>query len=219
VFRYRHVSTPAQRQQTKWVLYSLALQFTLMISAGSAWVMVWDLPSGSLVPWWLLAANLVFSASSTFLPVSLTIAVMRYRLFDIDVIIHRTLVYGTLTAALAAAYFGGIALAQAGFRVLTGQESQLAIVVSTLAIAALFQPLRRRIQDGIDRRFYRRRYDAAQALAAFSATARNEVDLEELSAAMVALVSDTLQPRGVSLWLRPPGLDRFTSPPGADRPP
>ena len=146
-----------------------------------------------------------------FVPIALTIAVMRYRLFDIDLIIHRTLVYGALTAALAVVYFAGVTLAQALFRALTGQESQFAVVVSTLAIAALFQPLRRRIQAGIDRRFYRRKYDARQALAAFSATARDEVDLEALSRAMVSLVSETIQPAHISLWLSEAEISREES--------
>src|SRR5206468_572412 len=123
--------------------------------------------------------------------------------YDIDLLINRALVYGALTAALALVYFGTIALLQQLFRALTGQGSQLAIVASTLAIAALFQPLRRRLQATIDRRFYRRKYNAAKTLAAFAATLRDETDLEQLSARLMAVVEETLQPAHAALWLRP----------------
>ena len=139
------------------------------------------------------------------IPVAVGIAVLKYRLYDIDVIINRTLVYGSLTAMLMAVYFGGVATTQAILRTLTGQEKQpqLAIVVSTLVIAALFNPLRRRIQAFIDRRFYRRKYDAAKTLEAFSAKLRDETDLDALSDDLVGVVRETMQPAHVSLWLRP----------------
>jgi hypothetical protein len=135
-------------------------------------------------------------------------AVLKYRLFDIDVVINRTLVYGSLTAMLLAVYFGGVATTQAIFSALTGQEQQpqLAIVVSTLVIAALFTPLRRRIQSFIDRRFYRRKYDAAKTLEAFSAKLREETDLEALNSELLGVVRETMQPAHVSLWLRPDKL-------------
>ena len=131
-----------------------------------------------------------------------SIAILRYRLWDIDVLINRALVYGTLTVSLGAAYFAAVLLLQTAFRAVTDQGGSVAIVVSTLAIAALFQPMRGRIQAAIDQRFYRRRYDAARTLAAFIATARDEVDLERLSEALVAAVEETMQPAHVSLWLR-----------------
>ncbi len=133
------------------------------------------------------------------------IAILKYRLYEIDLLINRTLVYGSLTAMLAAVYFGGVATTRAIFRALTGQEEQpqLAIVVSTLVIAALFSPLRRRIQSFIDRRFYRRKYDARKTLEAFSAKLRDETDLEALSDDLVEVVRETMQPAYVSLWLRP----------------
>jgi ADP-ribosylglycohydrolase len=139
------------------------------------------------------------------IPVAAGIAILKYRLYDIDVVINSTLVYGSLTTALALTYFGGVATTQAIFRALTGQEQQpqLAIVVSTLVIAALFNPLRRQVQAFVDRRFYRRKYDAAKTLAAFSAKLRNETDLEALNSALVGAVRETMQPAHVSLWLRP----------------
>src|SRR3712207_4981023 len=132
--------------------------------------------------------------------------ILRYRLYDIDVLINRTLVYGMLTLTLAAVYVGGVMGLQAIFRALTGQEEQpqLAIVVSTLVIAALFNPLRRRIQGFIDRRFYRRKYDAEKTLAAFSARLRDETDLEQLTDELLAVLRETIQPAHASMWLRPP---------------
>ena len=137
-------------------------------------------------------------------PVAVGFAVLKYRLYDIDLLVNRTLVYGSLTASLALVYFGGVATTQVIFRALTGQavQSQLAIVVSTLIIAALFNPLRGRIQRFIDRSFYRSKYDAAKTLEAFSAKLRDETDLEALSGDLVRVVRETMQPAHVSLWLR-----------------
>jgi hypothetical protein len=139
------------------------------------------------------------------IPIATGIAILRYRLYDIDLLINRTLVYGALTAMLVAVYFGGVATTQTIFRALTGQEQQpqLAVVVSTLVIAALFNPLRRRIQAFIDRHFYRRKYDAAKTLEAFSAKLRDETNLEALNDELVTVVRETMQPAHVSLWLRP----------------
>jgi hypothetical protein len=137
------------------------------------------------------------------IPMSIGIAVLRYHLFDIDVLINRTLVYGALSVSLAVVYIGSVVLLQATLRTLTGQGTQLTVVVSTLAIAALFNPLRRRIQAFIDRRFYRRKYDAAKTLETFSAKLREETDLDALSDDLVGVVRETMQTAHVSLWLRP----------------
>jgi hypothetical protein len=144
-------------------------------------------------------------ATLSAIPVAVGTAVLKYHLYDIDHIINRTLVYGALTATLLAVYFGGVAMTQAIFRSLMGQaeQPQLAVVVSTLAIAALFNPLRRRLQGLVDRRFYRKKYDARKTLEAFSVKLRDETDLEALNEDLVGVVRETMQPAHVSLWLRP----------------
>jgi hypothetical protein len=148
------------------------------------------------------------------IPVATGIAILRYRLYDIDIFINRTLVYGSLTAALALVYFGGVVSLQYAFRALTGEGSQLVVVASTLVIAALFSPLRRRIQAFVDRRFYRKKYDAARVLEAFSARLRDETNLDQLNGDLVAVVRETVQPGHVSLWLRELEAERGT---GAER--
>jgi len=197
IVRARHAGRVA-RQQIKWLAYGGA------VVVGAIFV------AGGISIWSDTAAIAVISLALVGLPVFTGIAIVRYRLYNIDLIINRTLVYGALTALLAAVYFGGVATTQALFRALTGQEQQpqLAIVVSTLVIAALFNPLRRRIQSFIDRRFYRRKYDARKTLEAFSATLRDETDLGALSDDLVGVVQETMQPTHVSLWLRPDPVRR-----------
>jgi hypothetical protein len=193
IVRARHARR-VERQQIKWLAYGGA------VVVGTIFV-------ASLIAIWSVTASIaVISLALLGLPVFTGVAIVRYRLYDIDLIINRTLVYGVLTGTLALVYFGGVATAQAIFRALTGQEEQqpqLTVVVSTLVIAASFNPLRRRIQGFIDRRFYRRKYDARKILEAFSAKLRDETDLDRLGDEMVSVVRETMQPAHVSLWLRP----------------
>ena len=183
----------AQRQQIKWLAYGGA------VVVGAVFV------SGVISIWSGDAAIAVISLGLLGVPIFTGVAIARYRLYEIDIVINRTLVYGALTAALVGVYFGGVATAQAIFRTLTGQEQQpqLAVVISTLVIAALFNPLRKRIQAFIDRRFYRSKYDARKTLEVFTATLRDETDLDALSDDLVGVVRKTMQPAHVSLWLRP----------------
>jgi hypothetical protein len=202
VYRYRRISSEAQRRQTRWVVFGT----TLGVSGTSFFKLPVDLLLvGGNTPLALLLLKAGFAFSFLLVPLSISVAVLRSRLFDVDVLINRTLVYAILSATLAAVYFGGIVLLQEVFSGLTGQEKlpQLAIVASTLAIAALFDPLRRRIQIFIDRRFYRKKYDARKTLETFSATLRDETDLNALSDDLVGVVRETVQPAHVSLWLRP----------------
>ena len=203
IYRYRRLYSPVERQQTKWVLffggialleqateYSLSLIFPALFAPGSLYSLFY-FPNTKLF--------------LTLFGLSLLVAMLRYRLWDIGRIINRTLVYGSLTGLLALVYFGLVIAFQSVVHALTGQVSQtpVAVVASTLAIAALFQPLRHRIQAIIDRRFYRRKYDAAKTLEAFSATLRNELDLSQLSEHLITVVQETMQPTHISLWLRP----------------
>jgi hypothetical protein len=180
-----------ERQQIKWVAYGVAV-FALAVIVVTLWPSLDGSPVGGAL----------FLVGFLAIPSAMALAILKYRLYDIDVVINRTLVYGALSVTLALLYFGSIALLQAALIALTGQESQLAVVASTLLIAALFNPIRHRIQGFIDRRFYRQKYDAARTLEAFGASLREEVDLENLAGELVAVVDKTVQPAHVSLWLR-----------------
>jgi hypothetical protein len=195
--RFRHASG-VEHQQIKWLVFT-----TSVAVVGAALAYIVYSPTGA---WWVWSVGQsLLAVASVGVPIAMGVAILRYRLYDIDILINRTLVYGFLTLLLAAVYFGGVTLTEAIFRALTGQEEQpqLAIVVSTLVIAALFNPLRRRIQGFIDRRFYRRKYDAGKTLEAFSAKLRDETDLDALSDDLVGVVRETMQPAHASLWLRP----------------
>jgi hypothetical protein len=195
VVRFRR-ARGVERQQIKWFAFS-GVVFCAVFAAGP---FLWALPESPATAWiW----PVLFLAGASTIPVAVGIAILRHRLYDIDVLINRTLVYGSLTVTLALTYLGSVVALQYGFRSLTGQESTLAIVVSTLAIAALFSPLRRRVQGFVDRRFYRRKYDAAKTLEAFGSRLRDETNLDALSADLVGVARSTMQPEHVSLWLRP----------------
>jgi hypothetical protein len=194
VVRFRR-SRGVERLQMKWFVY-----VTVVLVGGSILTSVIGVATGLR---WLEQFSFVLSMVALVgLPIAVGISIFRYRLYEIDVVINRTLVYGLLTLLLALMYFGGIVLLQRVFVLLSGQQSTLAVVASTLLIAALFNPLRGRIQAFIDRAFYRRKYDARKTLQAFSATLRDETDLNALSADLVGMVRETMQPAHVSLWLR-----------------
>jgi hypothetical protein len=201
VYRYRTRYTPVERQQTKWVMYGSALWVALGFLSGIPYYYLLNQPTTASAPWWAWLAGAVWVLFLNILPISLTLAIMHSRLWDIDIIIRRTLVYSLLTVMLVLVYVGCILVSRTLVAPLTG-GSELAIVASTLAIAALFTPLRRRIQAFIDKRFYRRKYDAAKVLAAFGATARDETDLDVFTGELVRVVDETMQPEFVGLWLR-----------------
>jgi hypothetical protein len=187
-----------ERQQIKWFAYAAAVLLSTFFLGLPLVAVIAAIGLG-----WVAPIPIVIGILA--IPAAVGVAMLRYRLYDIDVVINRTLVYVSLTLMLALLYFGGVTATQAVFTSLTGQEEQpqLAIVVSTLVIAALFNPLRRRIQSFIDRRFYRSKYDASKTLEAFSAKLRNDTDLATLSENLVGVVKETMQPAHVSLWLRP----------------
>jgi hypothetical protein len=202
VYRYRRVSTPTERLQTKWVVAAVVVGITgFCIALGT--IMTARDPSTQvpMSPLYLLA-DFGFAAFGYVMPLALGIAVLRYRLWDIDILIRRTLTYALVTALLALVFFGSVIVLQQLFANLTGSgQNELVTVLSTLAIAALFVPLRNRIQSFIDRGFYRKKYDAQQVLNDFATTVRDETDLEKLTARLMQVVDETMRPRSVSLWL------------------
>src|SRR6266700_3969491 len=217
LYRYRWVSSPLERQQTKWVVFGLAVPITLIVLMTVLYLIFPVVASpGSLYP---LASTVFQTCLPLFIPLSFGFAMLRSRLWEIDVLINRTLVYGTLTASLALVYVGLVIGLQALLRGLIRQDTSVAIVISTLASAALFGPLRQRIQWIIDRRFYRSKYDAAKIIAAYSATLRQEVDLDQLQNHLLMVVQETMQSAHVSLWLRTTEQDRKQRTPWRANPP
>ena len=195
VWRLHH-ARGIERQQIKWVAYAGAL-------GGGASLPTYTVLEAANLRWLHMLGYVPALVGILGVPTAVGIAILRYRLYDIDIIINRTLVYSSLTAMLIGLYFGGIVVLQRIFVLLTGEKSTLAVVASTLLIAALFTPLRHRIQSFIDKRFYRRKYDARRTLESFSATLRKETDLDQLSAELVGVIAETMQPAHISLWLRP----------------
>jgi hypothetical protein len=204
IFRYRRSGGEA-REQIKWLAFAACFVGATYLGGLLARILFApeSLKAGVPEPSWVSLIDSLGSLIYASIPTAIGFAVLRYRLYDIDIIVNRALVYGSLTVTLVVVYLGGIISLQGLFRALTGQGSQLAIVATTLAIAAFFNPARRRIQAFIDRRFYRRKYDARKTLEAFSAKLRDETDLEALSEELARVVGETMQPAHVSIWLRP----------------
>jgi hypothetical protein len=204
LYRYVFVSTPLQRLQTKWVVFAFAVA-TVGIGIFVAPLLLFPAtrePGLARVVHHMIGIP-IFSTALLTVPIGLDIAIRRHRLWDIDPLVRRTFIYVTLTAALALIYFGCVFVLQQLFVTVTGQrQNELVTVLSTLAIAALFVPVRNRIQDGIDRRFYRRKYDAQRVLQKFGETVRDETDLEKLTGELINVVHETMQPRSVTLWLK-----------------
>jgi len=205
VYRYWRVSGPVQRQQTKWVVFGFAASITgLFITVLGEVLLRGSLAANVYGGVFEIIGLTGFHAFLLLIPLSIGIAILRHRLYDIDLVINRTLVYGSLTAALVFVYVGSVAGLQRLLSPVVGEGNQVAVVASTLLIAALFGPLRRRVQGFIDRRFYRRKYDAKGTLEAFSTRLRDETDLEALGDDLIDVVRETVQPDHVSLWLRHP---------------
>ncbi|HEY3477965.1 MAG TPA: hypothetical protein VGL02_03615, partial [Streptomyces sp.] len=205
VVRYRRARGP-ERQQVKWLAAA---------AAGVAAVYAVVVPVGALVdpssqdtPAWLSAAQTASLLSFGLIPVAIVFAVLRYRLYEIDVIIRRTLVYAVLVAVLAALYLGGVTLVGGLLRDITGGSGAIGVTISTLAVAAAFQPLRARIQRAVDHRFYRARYDAARTLEAFSGRLRDQFEIDAVSGEVLDIVRQTLQPAHATIWLKPPEAQR-----------
>ncbi|HEX5690825.1 MAG TPA: hypothetical protein VFX76_12515, partial [Roseiflexaceae bacterium] len=197
-YRYRNVSNSAQRQQTKWVSFGFALALVVLVIT---WTILGVAPElyEPGTPTFFVIDTLLYSGM-TLMPLSIGLAILRYHLYDVDFLINRTLVYGVLTATLALIYLCSVVLLQSLFRTVAGQTSQLAIVASTLGIAALFTPLRRRLQQTIDRLFYRRKYDAVRVLAAFNHQLRDETDIDRLTHGLLSVVRSTFQPEHIAMW-------------------
>jgi hypothetical protein len=211
MYRYRKVSIPEERQQTKWVVFALGIVLGMILLTPLMLLAFPGMVPGTPAAFWneLIGNGVLGILVPALIPLSLAVSILRFHLWDIDVIIRKTLVYGALTVTLGLVFFGGVVLLQQLISRITGtQNSPVAIVISTLLIAALSTPLRRRIQNDIDRRFYRRKYDAQKTLESFAASVRDEVELEDLTQRLLEVVEETLQPEQVSLWLKPQGWKR-----------
>lgn len=205
VYRYRRVFTQVDRQKAKWVIYAFTIGFGLFATGILITLAVYGFDAPVMNPgMWILQDFLIVGVGYFLIPAAIAISILRYQLFDIDIIIRKTLLYAALTGLLATIFFSSVALLQSLISTISNQQSPISIVLSTLAIAALFNPLRVRLQDFIDRRFYRQKYDAEKSLAEFAAIARNEVDLERINAALIRILNDTLQPDNLSLLLTQP---------------
>ncbi len=204
IYRYYKISTSEERQQTKWVVFALGIFIVLLIAGMLTSILIPSLAVGTRGSFWneFLGNGVIGVLVPALIPIAIGISILRYRLWDIDVIIRKTLVYGALTLTLGLIYFGSVILLQSLVAAVGGQQTAVVTVISTLFIAALFTSLRRRIQNGIDRRFYRKKYDAEKIVAAFGSSLRQEVDLDDLQYQIVAVVEETLQPERVNLWLR-----------------
>ncbi|HMN58798.1 MAG TPA: hypothetical protein PJ988_00455 [Anaerolinea sp.] len=205
VYRYRRTSNPSQRQQTKWVVFALGVLVVSLFINQATISLDPTITIGTVKRFLFdLYGNYVFGViMATLIPLSMGISILRYRLWDIDLIIRRTLLYTLLSGSLGVVYFGSVIVLRQVSGIFTG-ESSAALVISTLLIAALFTPLRRGLQTAIDRRFYRQKYDLAQSLERFSTVARNEVELAALSESLASVVTTALQPQSFSLWIKPP---------------
>ena len=202
VQRFRRYATLTERQQMKWGLYGFGLQIVLNLIIAIPFSIQQNLPPGTPEPWWVSPLSILWGLSANAVPLFFTIAVLRAGLWSVDLIIRRTLQYTILTAILGGVYIGGVTLLQSLFTSFTGSNNTLAVVISTLAIAALFRPLQTRLQRFIDRRFFRQKYDAARILADFAETVRDEIDVEDVQAALVRAVDQTMQPEAIGLWVR-----------------
>jgi hypothetical protein len=202
IYRYTRVTDPIQRQQTKWVVFGFAMFMVGLFTVSLPILLLPSLrqPGTALLTYLLIEIPFVLFCF-TFVPITIMISIMRYQLWDIDALIRRTLAYSALTATLVVLYFGSVLLLQALFNWLIGRGDNLALVGSTLAIAAIFNPLRSRIQGDIDRRFYRHKYDAEKLVMSFGASLRNEVEIDQLVLRLLLATQETLQPEGAELWL------------------